>query len=371
VASQTILMRAHLVRELLGERRVAVDVVTTSEEGVAFLGALGTPAELLSPHYRMEFDDRQNMDRGGTEARLLSYLGEPERCRKDLATLRARAAGADLVVNDSFHPALLLAPWLAPRSGMRIVHVYGEHLRDAVVAHFKGRAPRAFAEFFGRSIERLLGHGFAQVAHTFDPGAADPLTIALPPILPLPRRAPAAVRADLSLGEGERLAVVYLNDHFRDPAVARAIEEGLAGFRLRAVGEGYAARPRWIARDPRLVDAIAAADLFVSCPGMGALAQARLFEVPFAALVTDQPEQQKNLRFLPSRAVVIPLGELRGLARRLRDAAQALASPATARPDPAGRVHAVHARWTHAFLDLLAAARRPGEAPPPEARCAV
>src|SRR5205823_4613604 len=97
-----------------------------------------------------------------------------------------------------------------------------------------------------------------------------------------------------ALGAGRMpLAVVYLNPHFRDPAIADAVERALAaaGFAIHAVGEGYARRPGWRAHDPALADAIGAADLLVSAPGLGAISQARALRVPFLALVSDQPEQ--------------------------------------------------------------------------------
>jgi UDP:flavonoid glycosyltransferase YjiC (YdhE family) len=77
------LMRAHLLRGLLGRAGVEVDVITTSEEGRAFLAALGTPAEVLSHHFGVAYDAWQNMARARTEACALEYLLRPSRAAAD------------------------------------------------------------------------------------------------------------------------------------------------------------------------------------------------------------------------------------------------------------------------------------------------
>jgi hypothetical protein len=105
------------------------------------------------------------------------------------------------------------------------------------------------------------------------------------------------VRAAYGIAPGARLAVVYLNPYFHDPALADAIDRELAaaGYAVHAVGEGYAQRPGWRARDAGLAELAAAADVFVSAAGSGAIALARGAGVPMIALATDQPEQRKNL----------------------------------------------------------------------------
>src|ERR1700729_3800629 len=126
-------MRCQLLRHALTSRGHQVEVVTTSREGQAFLRAFGVKAALLSEHYRVEFDGRQNMRRWRTEWRLAQYFALPQRFARDLAWLKARASGADLVVNDSFHPALLTAPLFRKGGGLPpVVHVYGHGLRPAL-----------------------------------------------------------------------------------------------------------------------------------------------------------------------------------------------------------------------------------------------
>lgn len=138
------LMRAHVMRQVLARRGARVDVVTTSEEGRAFLAALGTPAEVLSCHYGVAFDARQNLARARTEACVLRYLCTPSRGAADLARLAALARGAVYVVND-FHPLLLAAGSRGrePRGPLPcpVVHVYGENLWRAIEGNFEGRAP--------------------------------------------------------------------------------------------------------------------------------------------------------------------------------------------------------------------------------------
>jgi hypothetical protein len=168
------------------------------------------------------------------------------------------------------------------------------------------------------------------------------------------------VRAALGVGAGARLAVVYLNPHFRDPRLAGALERALDGFVQHRVGEGYARRPGWLACDPRLADAVAAADVLISAAGTGALAQARLFGTPLVALATDQPEQAGNLAELAGRLPHLRRVEAgtgdSALAARVRAAVAELAlapDAALGRPDPTARVAALHAAWTDRFVRLV------------------
>jgi hypothetical protein len=131
---------------------------------------------------------------------------------------------------------------------------------------------------------------------------------------------------------------------------------------IHAVGEGYADRPGWRPYDPAFADVAAAADLLVSAPGMGAVGMARLFGVPFLGLLTDQPEQRANVRFLAASSdtafATEDLGPLH-LTERLRGAAQSLiqrAAPALDRPPAASVVCAVHDRWAHVLTELAAPA---------------
>ena len=367
-------MRAVILRELLAERGVRVDVVTTSEEGRRFLAALGCPAKVLSDHFRIVYDDAQNMRRLRTEARVLAYLASPRRGRKDLAALCRMAEGADFVVNDSMHPALFFFAKAARE--MRIVHVYGENIGEATDRHFDGALPKPVADRFSSLVRGLRERSFARIVHAqggpfgWDPAAR---LHRVPAIAARPSRSRGEMRAALGVPDGARLAVVYLNPHFRDPSIAAALEHALSrftlsyaraeskgGYRVHAVCEGYASRAGWVARDPRLCDAIAAADLFVSAPGMGAITQARAFEVPFLALTTDQPEQLRNLaalRDLPETRAAAVRAASADLAGDLAAAVARLHSEAT-RPDPGAAIDRIHDAWTSLFLQLLGDVRR-------------
>ena len=147
-------MRAHLLSGALGEAGLTVDIVTTSREGVRFLASMGRSARLLSEHFRVEFGDRHDMSRRRTDARVLNYLLLPWRALGDLRRLAVLARGADLVVNDSLHPALLLAPALGfPHP---VVQVYGENLWRAMEANLDDRAPPWIAERFRRALREVL-----------------------------------------------------------------------------------------------------------------------------------------------------------------------------------------------------------------------
>jgi hypothetical protein len=283
------LVRAALAARLLAPAGIAIEIVTTNAAGAVFARELDLPASVMSSSYRLIYDDRQNLARTRTHAMAMTYLLSPKRCLRDLAWLEGRTAGAALIVNDSFHPALLSASLFRTSLADRIVHVHGENTRLAVEDSV-GRGPmramvrRAFAA--SRRIEITLGDVT---------GGTDAL-VKLPPLLPAPRPRDQ-VRAARGIAQDARLAVVYLNPYFANPELADALERELAGagYVVHAVGEGYADRPGWRARDGALTELVSAADLFVSAAGSGALALARGSGVPMIALATDQPEQRKNL----------------------------------------------------------------------------
>jgi hypothetical protein len=345
-------MRAHVLRGLLAERGIDVDVVTTSREGQRFLAAMGTPSEVLSEHFAVAFDGCHDMARARTDACVLRYYVDPTRGLRDLLRLARRARGAAFVVCDSLHPALLVAPLV---TRMRVVHVFGENIWAAALENFAGRAPRWFDRLYRAALERMRAAAYACIMHAIGARPRDERTIVLPPILPAPARTPAEVRAALGVAPRERLAAVYLNPHFEDPRVAVALERALArrGYRVHAVGEGYAARPGWRAEDADLASVVRAADVFVSGAGMGALAQARVFGTPLVALLGDQPEQRKNAEALaaartPFAAVDVGSRDLEGAI----DAALEKVSRA-----PALRLVSsaadVHAAWADAFERLV------------------
>jgi hypothetical protein len=363
------LMRAHLMRTLLAERNVHVSVVTTSEQGEAFLGALGTPAQLLSNHYGVAFDGWQNMDRARTEACVLRYLLTPSRGLRDARRLERLCHGADLLVND-FHPLPLFAGAAAHAALPPIVHVYGENLWRAIEHNFAGRGPAFVDRRYSALVRALRDQAQARIEHTLA-GDAGPrggrFDYVLPPVVAVPCRSTSEVRADLGVRSGVRLAAVYLNPHFVDPALAEMLEAALQrhGFAMHAVGEGFASRAGWLPYDRAFGDVVAAADLLLAAPGMAAVGQACLLGTPMVALVTDQPEQRDNLAYLrapgapPSLAVALhgPAGQL---AARLDAAVGTLgAASAPRRADGRRTIRAIHRRWVDTLLEIAGGARAP------------
>ncbi len=348
------LMRAQLMRQLLDGAGVDVDIVTTSDAGAEFVRSFGAPCAVVSREFGIHFDGQQNLRKVRTAAGMFAYVLAPGRCRADLRWLERRAHGAALVVNDSFHPALLVAGLGNGPLRDKLVHVYGETLRRAVQSFWGQRGPYADA------VARALGRSRACIEHSFSEGAsADPGVIRLPPLFALPRRERADVRAALGVPPGGRLATVYLNPYFHDHALAAAIERSLAvaGYTMHGVAEGFANRPGWHARDPALVEAVAAADLFVSAAGMASLGQARTFGVPFLAIATAQPEQRANLAPLRaaqnaagSRCRVVDVGA--DLTSRL-GAALATLDVDAPRPDPRHTVRRLQTRWIAAITGLI------------------
>jgi len=350
-------MRAQLMRQLLDEAGVDVELITTSEAGATFLPELGAPSQVLAHELGVVFDGQQNLRKARTVARLLSYLLLPTRCWRDLRWLEARTRGAALVVNDSLHPALLVAGLGNGAMRARLVQVQGETLRDAV----EEQAGPA-----GAAIRTALRRSRARIEHSLGTGAGPDDTVRLPPLLAMPRRDRAEVHAALGVPAGGTLAVVYLNPFFRDAGLAAALEAPLhaAGFTVHAVGEGFADRPGWVARDPELASAVAAADLLVSAPGMAALGQVRSFGVPFIALATSQPEQRRNLALLDGEHRVVGLGP--ELSPRLATAIAELRRGGP-RPDPRHAVQRVQTRWVEAITKLIPHRARGGTAMPTHA----
>jgi hypothetical protein len=357
------LMRAHLLSGALGEAGIAVDIVTTSREGVGFLANMGRPSRLLSAHFRVVFGNWHDMSRRRTDARVLNYLLLPWRAMADLRRLAVLARGADLVVNDSLHPALLLAPALGfPHP---VVQVYGENLWRAMESNLDDRAPAWIAGRYRRALAVVRDRAFARIVHTIGDAGAGPAsparTYRLAPIIARPERTRAEVRAALGVRDGVPLAAIYLNPHFKDPGIAAALEEGLlaGGFRLHAVGEGYRERPGWVGTDARFADVVHAAELFVSGAGMGALELARASGTPLLVLLGDQPEQARNvaelLRRMPDFALREVLVGDPELARSIASAAAALGRRGPAGGHPSRT--AAEASWVEAFLELVRAAR--------------
>jgi Glycosyltransferase family 28 C-terminal domain len=328
------LMRAHIVRTRLAEHGVSVDIVTTSSAGQRFLAAMGSPAGILRAGPNLRFDGAHNLRRAATTAHLLRYLGQPSRMRRDRAWLLEQARGAAFVVSDSFHPALLFAP-----PSLRVVQVYGENILGATRQEFATLGP--LAGIGVRAFERALARSFARVEHSLGPTPSHAATIHLPPIIPSPRPFGGPARP-----------VAYLNPHFTDTRIARAIE-GALGPDFHGVAEGFAERTGWRAYDPQLADRAARAPLFISGAGMGAVGMARAFGVPTILLLSDQAEQRANaaqVRDLPNVRIV-EIDD--GLSRALAEQVVALREDSCVRTEPRAVAMAIQDQWTTAFLQLI------------------
>jgi hypothetical protein len=363
------LMRAHLLSQNLARVHLEVSVVTTAREGARFLERLGTRARVLSEHFRVEFNDSHDMSRAKTDRRVLNYLLLPWRGLADLAQLVGLSRGADLLVNDSLHPILLAAPALG--FPVPVVQVYGENLWRAMEDNFEGRAAPWVSRRFRQVLRAVRDRAFGRIIHVVGTPSASRFpgqhTYVLPPLVARPSRPRAEVRQALAVPEGKPLAAIYLNPHFRQPAIASGVETALRrrGFHLHAVGEGYASRPGWRATDANFSEVVYAADLFVSGAGMGALELARASGTPLLVLLGDQPEQERNIADVRERSPAlllraVPLGGA-DLASAVAEAAGALEAGGAARKllplHAQKRLEATESAWRQAFVDLVAAAR--------------
>lgn len=285
------LMRTQLLYHALRRLGADVRVLTTSDHGAAFLAEFGIQAPVLSRHYAVIFDDKQNMLRGPTDRGIAAYTFFPQHMLRDIFRLRPMFRDVDLVVNDSFHPALLVMGLLPPWRN-KIVHVFGGSLRKAVEHNFTGRSFKPFARLFAFCISRMIESARAWIEHDFSAPLATATTRSgyrLPTPVALPHR-----RHSQS-PESPHIAV-YLNPHFRDVGLAQALETALkaCGRSSHRVGEGYAGRPGWRPYDPGWVGVAASSQVILSAPGMAGLAVALLFEKPIILILTDQPEQHSN-----------------------------------------------------------------------------
>lgn len=354
------LMRAQLLTHALRAAGAQVQVLTTSDEGARFLAGFGIDAPVLSRHYAVQFDTQQNMLRRETDRNVAHYMFRPGRMLRDVWRLRAHFRHADLVVNDSFHPALLLMGWL-PLWRRKVVHVYGASLRRALETNFKGRMPGPVAKVFGGVVAWQIDRSRARIEHDFAYGEpqhdgrgrhrlATPVAVV-----------DAVDRSDAA----QRVAAVYLNPHFEDPALADGLEQGLgsAGLSAHLVGEGYAQRAHWHARDEHWIEAAAHSAFIVSAPGMAALSIASVYRKPILLLLTDQPEQAMNAgraaQLGLTHRVVVWRGDAQKFARAVATAAaELLALPQSACNADEGRQGAIDRlrHWT-ALLSELATSR--------------
>ncbi|OZI38584.1 hypothetical protein CAL29_03380 [Bordetella genomosp. 10] len=297
------LMRAQLLAHALTAAGARVQVVTTSDEGRRFLAGFGIDAPVLSRHYAVQFDAAQNMLRRETDRNVARYMFFPTRMLRDIRRLRAWMRDADLVVNDSFHPALLTLGWL-PGGRRKVVHVYGASLRAALEGNFQGRLAGWLAGLFGRVVAWQIASARARIEHDFAYGDAETTGAGDTYRLPTPVAVAAAPGPAISGEPGDDVsglrqpgrAAVYLNPHFRGPDLAGALTAGLAaaGMAAHCVGEGYEGLPGWTGRDERWVDRAAHSDVIVSAPGMATLSIASVYRKPIVLVLTDQPEQAAN-----------------------------------------------------------------------------
>lgn len=349
------LMRAQLLTHALQARGMPVRLITTSDDGQRFLAGFGLPSELLSRHYAVQFDGQQNMLREATDANVARYVFHPARMARDILRLRRVLSDHDLILNDSFHPALLVMGCL-PRWRHKVVHIYGASLRNALQGNFAGRLPGWLAGLFGHLIALQIASARARLEHDFAyPERAERhgRSLRLPtPVAVVPASACRAAQA-----------AVYLNPHFRDPALASALEQGLdaAGLSAHRVGEGFADRPGWLAQDTQWVHQAAASALIVSAPGMAALAVARVYRIPIVLLVTDQPEQLQNAARAAELGLqhrtVVWRGDGPACAAAIQAACEALRTPGLPDASSAQRApaHASAAARLQIWVDTLLA----------------
>lgn len=317
------LMRAQLLVHALRKAGAQVEVITTSDAGQRFLADFGIEASILSHHYAMQFDTRQNMLRGASNRNVLLYMVHPARMLRDLLQLRRTLRGKNILVNDSFHPAALFMGIL-PVSRSKVVHVYGGSLREAVLGNFDGPKRGFFGRLFRHVVGWQIDAARARLEHGFSYGISDH-TKSRDCSLPTPVQVAGPPPA-----EGCNSAAIYLNPHFSDTNLAQALCKGIAdaGLAPYCVGEGYAGNDNWVGVDPDWASRAAHAEVIVSAPGMAALSIAVVYRRPIILVLTEQPEQASNAQRATALGIahetVTWRGEAHDFRCQVRQAANAL-----------------------------------------------
>ncbi len=357
------LMRAQLLVHALREAGASVDVLTTSDAGQRFLARFGISSFVLSRRYAVQFDTRQNMLRVRTNLNVAAYVFLPTRLLRDVIRLRHAVRDAALVINDSFHPALLVMGTM-PAWRHKLVHVYGGSLKRALAHNFDGVLPRTLARAFERIVNWQLGSARACIEHDFAydvGGDMHASSYRLPTPVPVISTVPDETAASAPVTPPPQKAAVYLNPHFCDLALAAALSKGLdeAGLQAHKVGEGYAGHDGWLGVDEAWAEHAARSALIVSAPGMAALSIALVYGRPIMLIVTDQPEQltnaEKAVQLKLAHRVVRWRGDADAFRREVSHAAAALTdapipleSPQAGRQRARARVEA----WTAVMLAL-------------------
>ncbi len=367
------LMRSQLLTHGFKSRGVSVQLITTSAEGQGFLAGFGLTATILSRHYSVQFDTQQNMLRGATDANVAGYIFHPKRMARDILKLRHVLRENDLVLNDSFHPALLLMGCL-PVWRHKVVHIYGASLRQALETNFDGRLPAFIARLYRRAVAFQIDRARARLEHDFAyPSTAEQVAnrIRLP--------TPVAVVKPLRYQSARETApvAVYLNPHFCDVALASALEQGIAEASLTAhfVGEGMACRADWVAQDTDWVTRAASSSIIISAPGMAALSIAQVYDRPIILVLTDQPEQQRNAARAKELGLrhrtVVWRGDSGAFADSVKQACSALNTPGGEGADNGGYERAM-ARldvWLDEVVALASESRSEGKRKPSVGDC--
>lgn len=278
------LFRAYLAQKLFRKYEIDIHILTTNWEGKKFLNTIGASSSILPGNYKLCYDKRQNLDPRMTAFRIYLYIFFG--CAAlDLLFIKKRSEDYDLIIND-LHPVLLFASYMVD---IDVVHVYGENLWESVESHFYGIAPEAFARFFQENLTRLKNQARGKIVHTLSPKKNIGDTFYLPPLVDFVPRKNKINRV-----------FIYLNPYFKDPMIAEALEKAMAdlGLSYLAIGENYLYRNNWSAYSNQFSESLAESSLVISAPGMNLLSQVIYHRIPYLAILTNQPEQKKNLNGL-------------------------------------------------------------------------
>ncbi|MFB6351979.1 MAG: hypothetical protein ABEN55_02025 [Bradymonadaceae bacterium] len=258
------------------------------------------------------------------------------------------------MVND-FHPALLLGGFLQG-DDLPIVHVHGSDQWRAMERPFQQPVGSWVNPVYERLLRRLRHAGVARIVHRPLAGFRADWTasehVELPPLVPHADGRVGVAQAigqrltEPEAGAGDRPQVAaYLNPHFRDPDVPRAIEGATERLeaKLEGVAERFTDRTGWRRREPGFTGRAAEADLLVSAPATEMIGLSRTYGLPLLMVLSNRPEQRRNARQYLSASEEPP--RLSTCAASLLDADNSAAERS--------RVDGVQATWSRAVATIV------------------
>lgn len=353
------LMRAQLLTHHLEKQGIIVELLTTSDEGQRFFEVFGLSATIFTRSYYVEFDDQQNMQESKTNRRIARYCFFPWYMLADIMRLK-RMIGKNnyaLIINDSFHPALIHAPFLGVKN---VVHIHGETLKRSLYNNFDVNL-KFIRKMYHRYLDFFLSRAKGELVHgqAIDQCEMIEKGWRLPNPIQAPSRSQAETYVHYKLITDRPLAIIYLNPHFQNSELILKLEALLRenNWQFIGISEYFGNRPHWQKFSDDFANLVHASDLLISAGGMAALKMAKIQHCPLIAISTNQPEQAQNLNmFKHSAPFQILMPNLDTSWKEAHDFLETLANHSPEKPSLAEIINTIDLytdHWLTALNDLM------------------